>query len=75
MVEIKVKTRKWGNSIGIIIPKEVVKKEKIKPRQEVSILLIKNSNALKKTFSTMKDRIKEPTQRIMDEIDRELYGS
>jgi antitoxin component of MazEF toxin-antitoxin module len=75
MVEIKVKTRKWGNSIGIIIPKEVVKKEKIKPRQEVSILLIKNSSALKKTFGTMKDKIKEPTQRIMDEIDRELYGS
>ncbi|MGC8831820.1 MAG: AbrB/MazE/SpoVT family DNA-binding domain-containing protein [Thermoproteota archaeon] len=74
MVEIKVKTRKWGNSIGIIIPKEVVKREKIKSGQKISILLLKDSDVLKKTFGSMRDRVKEPTQRIMDEIDRELYG-
>lgn len=74
MVEIKVKTRKWGNSIGIIIPKEVVKREKLKSGQEISILILKNSGILKRTFGSMRDRIKEPTQRIMDELDRELYG-
>lgn len=74
MVEIKVKTRKWGNSIGIIIPKEVVKREKIKSGQKISILLLKDSDVLKKTFGSMRGRVKEPTQRIMDEIDRELYG-
>ncbi|MGB9718953.1 MAG: AbrB/MazE/SpoVT family DNA-binding domain-containing protein [Thermoproteota archaeon] len=74
MVEIKVKTRKWGNSIGIIIPKGVVKREKIKSGQKISILLLKDSDVLKKTFGSMRGRVKEPTQRIMDEIDRELYG-
>ncbi|MBO3753828.1 MAG: AbrB/MazE/SpoVT family DNA-binding domain-containing protein [Candidatus Brockarchaeota archaeon] len=74
MVEIKVKTRKWGNSIGIIIPKEVVKREKLKSGQEISILILKNSGILKRTFGSMRDRIKKPTQRIMDELDRELYG-
>lgn len=74
MVEIKVKTRKWGNSIGIIIPKEVVKREKLKSGQEITILILKDSGILKRTFGSMRNRIKEPTQRIMDELDRELYG-
>jgi len=39
MLEIKVKTKKWGNSIGILIPKEAIRKENIKPDQEVTVLI------------------------------------
>lgn len=41
MNEIKATAKKWGSSIGIIIPKEVVEKEKIKEGQEIEIFLKK----------------------------------
>lgn len=37
MTEVIVKTRKWGNSMGITLPKELVKKQKIKANQEIRI--------------------------------------
>ena len=42
MMEIKAMTRKWGNSIGILIPKEAVKREDIKPNQEITLMINKN---------------------------------
>lgn len=35
MIEIECTARKIGNSIGFIIPKEVVKKEKIKENEKM----------------------------------------
>jgi antitoxin component of MazEF toxin-antitoxin module len=32
-----VKIRKWGNSLGVILPKEMVNTQKLKAGQEVSI--------------------------------------
>jgi len=70
MVEIKAETRKWGNSIGIILPKEIVRREKIRPKQKVTLLLVKRTNVLKKTFGSFKGwRIN--TQKALDKLDRE----
>ena len=35
VIEISCKTKKWGSSMGIIIPKEVVEKEKIKVGEQI----------------------------------------
>ncbi len=70
MREIKTELRQWGNSLGLIIPKEVAKKEHLKPRQNVTILLVKKTNVLKETFGTMKNW-KIDTQKALDELDRE----
>lgn len=72
MVELKTEVRKWGNSFGLVIPKDIVRKEKLKPKQKVTVLLLKESNAFKKTFGMAKDW-KTPTKKILEETDRELY--
>ena len=41
MMEIKAMTRKWGNSIGILIPKKQLR-EDIKPNQEITLMINKN---------------------------------
>ena len=59
--------KQWGNSIGITIPSDIVKKEKISPKKKARFLVIGNKNEIKKTFGSLK--ISKPTQQIMDEID------
>ena len=39
MVECEVKTKKVGNSIGFVVPKEVVKELRIRPNEVVLIKL------------------------------------
>ncbi|MBI3035360.1 hypothetical protein HYY71_03485 [Candidatus Woesearchaeota archaeon] len=71
MMEIKAKTKKWGNSIGILIPKEAVRKENIKPEQEVTLLIsAKPTTKGKDIWGTLK--FKESTEELMREIDREF---
>ena len=72
MIEIKTKLRKWGNSLGIVVPQKKLEKEHMKEGEEVRAFLIKKSNVLKETFGTFK--FKKSTQQMVDEIDRELYN-
>ena len=71
MMEVKVKTKKWGNSIGILIPKEAVRKENIKPDQEVTILV---SSKPKTTGRDLfgKWKFKKPTEELMREVDKDF---
>ena len=64
--------KQWGNSIGVTIPKDIVKKEKISVKDKAKFIVIGASDMkqLKKSFGTLE--LKKPTQRIMDEID-EVY--
>lgn len=69
---IKGKLKKWGNSFGLIIPKDIVDSEGFKENQEIEIMLVKkNRNVLKETFGTLK--FKKTTEQMMRETDRELY--
>jgi putative addiction module antidote len=72
MEEIKVKLRKWGNSIGVVIPQEVLKNNNKKEGDEVTILMPKENNVLREMFGTLK--AKKSTEQIMKEIDKELYN-
>ena len=75
MESIVAKAKKWGNSVGIIIPKEVAEREGIRPGVAVEALVkSKKYNPITKTFGMLKGRIKKPTDVIMREIDRELYN-
>lgn len=47
---IEVKTKQGGNSIGIIIPKEVVNTLKIKPEETILIEVEKKENPLKELW-------------------------
>ena len=75
MIEIEAKVKKWGtSSLGLIIPKEVVRKKNLKPNQTIKLLLEEDSNVLKETVGSLKGKIKESTQSIKDEIRSELYN-
>ncbi len=66
-------TKKWGNSIGVIIPKDVVEKEHIKEGQKIEIVIMKPDNVLKETFGMMKGEWKESAQKIKNQLRKELY--
>lgn len=74
MQELEVVLKKWGNSIGAVFPKKVVKKEKLKAGQKAMVILrkVKTENPLKKTFGIYK--FSRPTEKILKEIDKEMWG-
>lgn len=66
-MEAIVKAKKIGGSIGVIIPKKIVSKEKIKPDDTLEIRVNRKDN-LNSLWGTLKD-IKIPAQEIMDITD------
>ena len=63
---IAAKTRKWGNSLGIIIPKGEVENLKLKENQTVILEITKKENPLKELFGFGK--LKKPTEELLKEI-------
>jgi len=70
MIEVKTRLKKWGNSLGLVIPKN--KNEKMMEGEEVIAIVIKKQNVLKETFGTFK--FKKSVQKMMREVDKELYN-
>lgn len=70
-MEIGTKTKKWGSSLGIIIPKEVVKKERLQEEQEIRINILSG----KKTTGADifgKLKFKKPIGVLLDETDKDF---
>jgi antitoxin component of MazEF toxin-antitoxin module len=65
MSEVMVTARKWGNSIGVTLPSEMVEDEKIKPNDKV-ILSVRKVVPIKDLFGTLKT--KKTAQQIKDEL-------
>lgn len=66
-MEIKTQTRKWGNSIAIIIPAQIAAQEKIKENQDIVIKIEKKRPKAGVLWGFLKDW-KRPTQEIKDEM-------
>jgi len=43
LIEAEVQLRKWGRSVGTVIPKEALDKEHLKAGQTVKLLIIKKT--------------------------------
>ena len=67
---IVTKIKKWGNSIGVIIPNEEVRKMNLKEDQEIVIKIIKRENPLKELFGTLK--FNKSTDDIIKKIKKEF---
>ncbi len=67
MEKIKTFARKWGDSIAIIIPSEVVRERKIKPSDEINIIIEKGTD-MSDLFGKFKRKSKKSTQEIKDEL-------
>ena len=73
MIEIKSKLRRWGNSFGIVVPQKFIESEKAKEGDELTILIkMENDNILEEMFGTFK--FKKPVEKLMEEVDEELYN-
>lgn len=73
MIELKTKLRKWGNSLGVVIPMNSLQKEKFEEGDEIILLITKEKeNVLKETFGIHK--FKKPIKKLMKESDKELYN-
>jgi len=70
-MEIETKTKKWGSSIGVIIPKKIVKEERIQEGQEIRIdILTKRKTTGVDIFGKLK--FKKPIQVLLDETDKDF---
>lgn len=74
MKTTNVKVKKWGNSLGIVIPKDILNDEDIKEGSELEITIrSKQKTKAKDIFGILKDRIKKPTEQLMKEVDKDLW--
>ncbi len=60
--------KKWGNSIGLVIPSEVVRKEGIRPGDAVEIDVRKRIPALEELAGTVK--LRHNLQDLLREMER-----
>ena len=66
MADINVKVRKWGDSLAVIIPKNVAEQEKISTNDSIHIKLEKKMNFLD-LFGVAKGKIKKSAQQLKNE--------
>ena len=69
MTEIECITRKWGNSLGVIIPKDIAEEEHLAENEKIFIT-IKKKHQAKEFFGMLAGEWKKPTQEIKDEMRR-----
>jgi antitoxin component of MazEF toxin-antitoxin module len=67
---IEVRTKKWGNSIGVVIPVKVLERLNIKPEEEIIIEIEKKNNVLKEMFGTLKT--KKSTEQIIKAVRKDI---
>ncbi|MFA4953033.1 MAG: AbrB/MazE/SpoVT family DNA-binding domain-containing protein [Candidatus Pacearchaeota archaeon] len=67
---IEVKTKKWGNSIGVVIPVETADRLNLKPEETVIVEITKKENVLKELFGSLK--FKKSTEQILREVRENL---
>ncbi|MBS3150935.1 AbrB/MazE/SpoVT family DNA-binding domain-containing protein [Candidatus Woesearchaeota archaeon] len=67
MLEVELKIRKWGNSFGVVLPNEIVKKNKLKEGSTIEIFIPEPKKVdFEKIFGTA--HFKKSTQQLKDEM-------
>ena len=68
MHQFKAAPKRWGSSLGITIPRDVVAQEHIHPNEPITVLILRQDQSkLKELFGSVK--FGQTTKEIMDEID------
>jgi antitoxin component of MazEF toxin-antitoxin module len=77
MVNINTKLKRIGNSLGIVVPSEIVNNKELKEGQEliISIEINEGSNVNRMLEEARKQKLKfkRSTQKILDEINKDSY--
>ena len=75
MITTETKLKAWGNSIGVVLPKDELKAEHLAVNDEVEVIVKKKSNPLKEAFGMLKGvkgRTGKTTDELLKEIDEEF---
>ena len=71
MIEHETRLKAWGNSIGIVIPKEDIKKEGLHLDQKVKVVITPvKTLKVKDIFGKLK--LKKSAKELLKEVDEEL---
>lgn len=73
MIEMETKTKRWGNSLGVIIPRKLAEEAGLSEEEKVRVVIQKQKGVVKvkDIFGKLKGW-KKPTSQIMKEVDKEL---
>lgn len=63
--------RRWGSSLAVTLPRETVKRLSLREGEKV-LIEVKKENPLREVFG--KGKLDKPIERVMREIDSELWG-
>ncbi len=67
--EITVRVKKWGSSLGLVIPVEVARRQELEPGDAVRIQIERKTLRVKDVFGMLREELKDVD---WDEVDREL---
>jgi len=77
MEKLSTSIKKWGNSFGIIIPKNIIEKNNIREGVKVDIIIQPNVMTVGDIFQfAKKNKLKgltKSTDQLMKEVDEELW--
>lgn len=65
-MEVELVAKKWGSSLGVVLPKGIVEKEHISENDTIIVEIKKRHYA--KEFFGIFSQWKKPTQQIKDEM-------
>ncbi|MDA3836648.1 MAG: AbrB/MazE/SpoVT family DNA-binding domain-containing protein [Nanoarchaeota archaeon] len=64
---MEAKIKKWGNSYGIILPRELIKEKDLKENDKIDFLIVKEKPNLEEIYGSLKGKIKKSSQKLKDE--------
>lgn len=68
-----LKIRKWGNSFGIVLPREALNNQNLKEGAEIDIFIrTKNKTKAKDIFGLLKGKLKRDTEDLLNEVDKDF---
>ena len=73
MLEFDTRIKRWGNSFGLLIPKQEIDQERLKEEEELHVIVIRKNKAIKESFGLLKEWHKT-AQELKDRTRRDLYA-
>ncbi len=59
--------KKWGNSLGVVLPKDLVEQQHLHEHDKISILVVKEAD-LSSSYGSMKGKFKMSGQQFKDMV-------
>ncbi len=66
--------RRWGNSLGAVLPNSIIQKNNLKENDKIKILIIREGDVLRKTFGKLKGKVNQSSQDMKEGFRKNLYG-